>query len=96
MPNHVHALLHFVETRHGASLQNAIRQFGPLQKASLSVAINLYKGSVVRLCRKNGSSSFYWQSRFHDRIIRDKKELENIREYIISNPKKWREDDFFV
>jgi len=30
-----------------------------------------------------------WQRNFHDRIIRNEKELNAIREYIINNPLKW-------
>lgn len=37
-----------------------------------------------------------WQSRFHDRIIRDENELYNIRNYILNNPMNWKEDrDFY-
>ncbi len=36
--------------------------------------------------------NFAWQSRFHDRIIRNKNELNRIRRYIILNPKQWEND----
>ncbi len=42
------------------------------------------------------SSSFAWQSRFHDRIIRSEKELDNIRAYIHYNPQKWNKDEFYI
>jgi putative transposase len=32
---------------------------------------------------------FFWQKSFYDRIIRDEKELYNIRKYIEQNPLKW-------
>lgn len=31
----------------------------------------------------------FWQTRFYDRIIRNEKELFNIRKYIEQNPLKW-------
>ena len=31
----------------------------------------------------------FWQEGYFERIIRDEKELENIREYIYYNPLKW-------
>jgi REP element-mobilizing transposase RayT len=34
-----------------------------------------------------------WQRNFHDRIIRNEKELFNIRQYIIDNPLKWEIDN---
>jgi len=38
---------------------------------------------------------FEWQSRYHDRIIRNYNELDNIREYIINNPIKWSTDEYY-
>jgi len=38
---------------------------------------------------------FAWQARFYDRIIQDEKSLENIRTYIVGNPIKWTEDEYF-
>lgn len=34
-----------------------------------------------------------WQRNFHDRIIRNDRELFNIRQYIIDNPLKWEVDN---
>jgi len=34
----------------------------------------------------------FWQSRFHDHIIRNEYELNRIRKYIINNPSKWEKD----
>lgn len=92
-PNHIHGIiiLNDVETRSGESLlpKNHNSQFSKPIKNSLSVIINQYKGSVKRWANKNGYSSFVWQSRFYDRIIRNEKELYNIRKYIDQNPLKW-------
>jgi hypothetical protein len=33
-----------------------------------------------------------WQRNYYDHIIRDKKALIRIREYIVNNPFKWGED----
>lgn len=35
-----------------------------------------------------------WQRDYYDIIIRDKKAYDNISNYIIDNPKKWKEDNF--
>lgn len=32
---------------------------------------------------------FHWQKSFYDRIIRNEKELYQIRKYIMQNPIKW-------
>ncbi len=98
MPNHFHGIiilnptksLSNVETRRGESLQNdSFAQFGQPIRNSLSVIINQFKGSVKRWANKNNYPNFSWQSRFYDRIIRNEKELYNIRKYIEQNPLKW-------
>ena len=63
----------------------------PLVKNSLSSIINHFKGNVKRFCNNN-DLEFAWQSRFHDRIIRNDDELNRIRRYIIDNPLKWELD----
>ncbi|MCL4549873.1 MAG: hypothetical protein M1495_15035 [Bacteroidetes bacterium] len=51
--------------------------------------MNQFKGSVKRWANKNGYSTFVWQTRFYDRIIRNGKELYNIRKYIEQDPLRW-------
>ncbi|MBI3123498.1 MAG: transposase [Ignavibacteriales bacterium] len=93
MPNHVHGIIILndfnVETCRGKSLQETERTFSKPIKNSLSTIINQFKGSVKRWANGNGYSDFAWQSRFYDRIIRNEKELFNIRKYIEQNPLKW-------
>ncbi len=99
MPNHVHGIViimnpdnddQFVGTRHVASLQNdkPTRKFGPLPSKSLHTVIGSYKSAVTKLIHCKGYR-FGWQSRFHDHIIRDQKDLDRIRAYIHDNPAKW-------
>lgn len=37
-----------------------------------------------------------WQRNYYENIIRDEQSLHHIREYIKNNPKKWKEDKFFM
>ena len=79
MPNHIHGIIIInpnVETPYMASLP-------------LGDIIGKFKAAITRWANKNGFSSFAWQSRFYDRIIRNEKELLNIRKYIAENPLKW-------
>jgi putative transposase len=62
-------------------------KFGP-QSENISSVIRGYKSAVKTEAEKR-SIDFYWQPRFHDRIIRDIFELERIRTYILNNPLKW-------
>ncbi len=60
---------------------------------SISTIIRSYKSVVTKNARKL-HADFGWQSRFHDHIVRNKKSFHNISNYIINNPKNWKEDKF--
>lgn len=57
--------------------------------ARLSHLIKYFKGMAKRKANLHGYPSFKWQRRFHDRIIRNEKELHHIRYYIQQNPIRW-------
>jgi len=92
MPNHVHGIITIVEPENTpgrvvACNVSTISNAGKSPyRGSLAVIIRSYKSAVTKLCRENGYRDFSWQSRFYDRIIRDERELQNIRDYIINNP----------
>ena len=81
-----------VGTSHVMSQHN---QFSKPIPGSISVIIQQYKSSVTRFVNKTNVSHFRWQSRFYEHIIRDEKSYHRISEYIINNPKNWKDDDFF-
>jgi REP element-mobilizing transposase RayT len=56
---------------------------------SISSIIRSYKSAVAKRCHENGHDDFAWQSRFHDRIIRDEEELYNVRKYVEENVMRW-------
>lgn len=58
-------------------------------KLTLGKIIRHFKAKSTYLIRKNYFKDFTWQKRFFDRIVRNEKEMDNIREYIFSNPIKW-------
>lgn len=99
MPNHFNGIIILkepVETCHSKSLRIPMEaEFGKPVKNSLSVIVNQFKGAVTRQAKLNGHINFSWQPRFYDRIIRNEKELYDIRRYIELNPFKWslEEDD---
>ena len=62
------------------------------KRGALSVVIAGLKRAVTCYAHQNGIS-FAWQSRFHDRIIRNQEELNRIAEYIETNVAKWDEDE---
>jgi len=56
--------------------------------------MKLFKASVKSKCNHQ-NIWFSWQSRFHDEIIKDEKELLIIKQYIQNNVKNWQKDKFF-
>ncbi|MES2560786.1 MAG: transposase [Bacteroidota bacterium] len=61
---------------------------------SVSTIMRAYK-SVVTIESRKIDTSFGWQPRFHDHIIRNPAEYERIANYIGNNPSNWKEDRFF-
>lgn len=101
MPNHIHGIITIksVATHNYASLQECRfanihlghhNKFGP-QSKNLSSIIRGYKSTVKKMIDDN-DLKFYWQSRFYDRIIRNECELNQIRQYILDNPRNWIND----
>jgi len=92
MPNHMHNVI-IIKSRDVAcnvstnKIHDIHSEISP-KKYSLSSIIRSYKSAVTKWCNKN-KILFEWQPRFFDRIIRDEKELYNIRKYIEQNPLKW-------
>lgn len=61
---------------------------------NISRIIRWYKGRCSFEMRKI-HADFAWQTRFHDHIIRNDQSFQNISNYIINNPKKWGDDEFY-
>ena len=61
---------------------------------SLSTIIRSYKSVITKNARKI-HSDFAWQTRFHDRIIRNRKSYRTIAKYIVNNPLNWNDDKFY-
>jgi len=51
----------------------------------LGTIINQFKGACTKRIQLI-NPSFVWQRNFNDHIIRNEKDLERIREYILRNP----------
>ncbi len=88
MPDHIHGILQ-VAPPPGYCLRPGERVFGPLQRQSLGLAINLFKGDVTRIARQRGllaATRRLWLRGYHERIIRDARHLANARAYIRNNP----------
>ena len=102
MPNHVHLIVAvdntFKRYARKRKVKNNIDVNEDMRKISkhcgrLSNIILKYKSSVTTFALQN-DIPFMWQSRFHDRIIRDYAEFENVDNYIKNNVVKWNDDEY--
>ncbi|MCX7876665.1 MAG: hypothetical protein N2321_10940 [Melioribacteraceae bacterium] len=99
MPNHIHGIIIINESGNNicrdvacnVSTDNIFSQISP-KGNSLSTIIRSYKSAVSKNIHELYKLDFSWQTRFYDRIIRNEKELFNIRKYIEQNPLKWELD----
>ena len=92
MPDHIHGLLLFDKPDEQTPLLNYQNTFGP-QRDNLAAVIRGFKSGVSALAKKMGLT-FGWQSRFHDRVVRNDAELKKIQHYIGNNPARWKHEQF--
>lgn len=100
MPDHVHGIIiidKLIDNDRHVGAHNYARlqkrptvhknKFGP-QSQNLGSIIRAFKIAVQTYANQH-NIPFAWQSRYYDRIIRNERELNNIRRYISNNPKMW-------
>ncbi len=62
------------------------------QRGTLGLVIRKYKSAVTGKCRAINRFDFAWQSNYYDHIVRNERELNAIRTYIVNNPANWNLD----
>jgi len=60
---------------------------------SLGSFVAGFKSSVTKRIRDELNETGIWQRNYHDRIIRNDRELDAIRKYIQVNPLNWEKDE---
>ncbi len=90
LPDHIHLIVEI--TNKEERIYSTITGLTPLTKGSVSSFINHFKGNVKKWCKANNFLHFNWQSRFHDRVIRNNTEYDRIAKYIQTNVLNWEED----
>ena len=98
MPNHLHGIVIINDSGNistvGATGRSPLRPRGPKPK-SLGAIIAGFKSSVTKRINTlhNSPGVPVWQRNYHDRIIRNEREMSRIWDYIESNPARWDDDD---
>jgi len=88
MPSHVHGII-IIE--HDAAVQDHPAP-SRLFTQSLGAMINQIKSKCTKRIWATGETTFAWQPRFYDRILRNERALNAARNYIANNPNRWELD----
>ena len=93
MPNHIHVIMvikHEPGTTQGSfpTISECIQRFK-------SLTTKLYVDGVKKGIYPPFDKKI-WQKSFHDHIIRNEKEYQDIWEYIDLNPYSWEDDKYYI
>lgn len=88
--------VNMMENRKDASpLNDDLGNVTPLPPDSLGAMIGNFKSVTTRrinaIRRTQGAP--VWQRNYYEHIVRNEKEMERIREYIVNNPANWESDE---
>lgn len=104
MPNHVHGILFIGDAPGMVGAKN----FSPVRllknrnnnqdqrpsgtSKTIGSIVRGFKIGVTKWMRQNTSTHKVWQRNYFERVIRNERELQEVREYIVNNPLKWALD----
>lgn len=96
MPNHMHGIIMINCRGEVASPFSGLegRETLPLQKTTLGKIVAYFKYQAAKQINhiRNTSGQQVWQRNYYETVIRNEKELQSIREYIVNNPMQWELD----
>ena len=100
MPNHAHGIIWIHHNIVGAGVGAERRSVPTLIKPnvppkSLGAIVRAYKSAVTYAVNalQNQHGAVLWQRNYYEHIIRDEKDLQAKRDYIMDNPLNWEDDD---
>ncbi len=105
MPNHMHSILVIIDKtqyRTGTApvplspTKPTFEQFGKPTRNSIPTIIRSFKAATSRRIKKvyNLNNLSVWKRGYYEHVLRNERELERAREYIVNNPMKWEIDRF--
>lgn len=101
LPNDHSLLINHSEKAHGRAPLPFVRKPKSISsfiagfKSSTTNKIDDFIDEMELPVKKFNRNNKFWQSNYHDNIIRNEKAYQNIKTYIINNPEKWDEDKFY-
>jgi len=107
MPNHLHGIIviqNHIDTvstkvKLGSSRRGELHLPNKFKSPSQTIGavIRGFKASSYRkiIATLNMSDMLIWQRNYYEHIIRNEVDLSEKRKYIIDNPAKWNEDEYY-
>jgi len=102
MPNHFHGILRIVgnckhvDDRRKGDRQEGDRQVSPTgpKSKSLGAIMAGFKSAVTKRINtvRDAPGAPVWQRNYYEHIIRDDTDYTQIAEYILTTPRRWKED----
>ena len=84
-----------VEEKEDAPTKSADWPLMKNPKPTLGKMIRSFKARATKMIHDIGYPAFAWQGSFNDHVIRDGKDLDRIRRYILDNPTNWAKYENF-
>ncbi len=71
-----------------------MRSFGHAEACSLASVVGAFKSSVSRRINelRGTHGEPVWQRNYYEHVIRNDRDLMQVREYIVNNPAQWELD----
>ena len=95
MPNHFHGIIKLNERREGlTTLPNKNVKTNKINHGLPEIirGFKTFASKTINKKKFDPEQKFRWQKSYYDKIIRNKRELDNVRRYISSNPVNWEND----
>lgn len=95
MPNHVHGIIVIHDPRQGTARRAPTTAFGKSVPNTLSTIVGAFKSAASRgiNAARTTPGAPLWQRNYYEHVIRDERDLNAVREYIVSNPAAWDKDE---
>jgi putative transposase len=102
MPNHIHAIVRIVDNEVvGATGRSPLRlpsseslPNGPKHASIGAIVAGFKSATAKRINQMRGAPGTpIWQRNYYEHVVRNEAELMAIREYIVSNPARWDDDE---
>jgi putative transposase len=89
MPNHIHRIIIIQELDEKFSRRGEVTSPLPLPTLGKVVAYYKYQSTKQMNAITGNIGAKIWQRNYYEHIVRNSKELDNVRRYILGNPAMW-------